>query len=165
LIRRISAEGTSSDVPSALATALDVQRTPRDTHHRSYDTICVMPRKGSMIASGRVHSAALTVALVLTIATETLPPGQVGTPYLFTLQAQGGHPPYTWSLHPAAFAQTMTAFPLGLPPGLTLESRGTIAGVPTGEREVLAPVLVTDSLGERASRLLRLHVLPPLESR
>jgi hypothetical protein len=115
-----------------------------------------------MIASGRVHSAALTVALVLTIATETLPPGQAGTPYLFTLQARGGHPPYTWSLHPAAFAQTMTAFPLGLPPGLTLEPDGTISGVPTSEREVLVPLLVTDSFGERASRLLHLVIRPPL---
>lgn len=111
--------------------------------------------------------AALRAALAssLMITTAALPPGEVGQPYLFTLQAEGGQPPYTWSLHPAAFEEIMTPFPLGLPPGLSLQQDGTITGVPTREREVLVPLLVTDSLGERASRLLPLLIHPPSGTR
>ena len=61
-----------------------------------------------------------TVPIVITTS---LPPGRVGVPYSFQLQAAGGTPPYTWNKYP----------PVGnglLPPPVKLSSGGLISGIP-----------------------------------
>ena len=55
-----------------------------------------------------------------TITTVLLPTGFVSMPYSANLTANGGTPPYVWSVAGG-----------GLPPGLTLNSGGDIIGVPT----------------------------------
>jgi hypothetical protein len=58
-----------------------------------------------------------------TITTTSLPPGAVGVPYSFQLQAMGGTPPYTWNKYP----------PNGQgfqPLGLHLSMSGLISGTP-----------------------------------
>jgi virginiamycin B lyase len=58
----------------------------------------------------------------LAITTMSLPVGTVGSPYSANLNAQGGAPPYTWSV-----------FFGSLPPGLSLNpATGAITGTPTG---------------------------------
>jgi photosystem II stability/assembly factor-like uncharacterized protein len=58
--------------------------------------------------------------LPLNIATETLPPAQIGKTYSASLTANGGDPPYRWRLTAGA-----------LPKGLTLDkSGGVISGTP-----------------------------------
>ena len=57
----------------------------------------------------------------ITVTTSSLPTGQTGNTYTSTLQAQGGTPPYKWSLTSGT-----------LPAGLSLNSAtGVISGTPT----------------------------------
>lgn len=55
------------------------------------------------------------------IDTNSLPGAQVGVFYTATLIAQGGIPPYVWSIVSGS-----------LPAGLSLSSNGVISGTPTG---------------------------------
>jgi hypothetical protein len=72
----------------------------------------------------------------LTMSALDLPDGTIGTPYSATLAASGGTPPYTWSLASGS-----------LPPGLTLNSSGTIAGTPSGVGVFNASFQVKDAAG------------------
>lgn len=78
---------------------------------------------------------------VFTITTATLPNGVVGGAYNQTLSATGGTAPYTWSLASA-----------GLPPGLTVNSNGTITGTITTAGTYTFTVRATDSTGLQTTR-------------
>ncbi len=73
----------------------------------------------------------------LFVTSTSLPAGTVGQPYKGRLTANGGNPPYTWSLVKG----------LGtLPPGLTLNSAtGKITGTPVGGGTSTFVVKVTDT--------------------
>ena len=82
-------------------------------------------------------SATQTVTITIApppvaISTSVLPAGIVGVPYSATLDAIGGHPPYTWS-------------GTGLPKGLSLSSTGEITGTPTASSDSTVDIIVTDS--------------------
>ena len=89
-------------------------------------------------AGGRTATAALTLSTgvaPLSITTSSLPYGQLTVPYSQTLAASGGVAPYTWTLISGT-----------LPPGLKLNSNGTIAGTPAGPLGISSfAVQVTDS--------------------
>ena len=70
----------------------------------------------------------------LQITTTTLPAGAAGVPYSASLAAQGGAPPYTWSLTSGA-----------LPSGLTLDSAGNISGTPGSTGNFAFTVQAADS--------------------
>ena len=77
----------------------------------------------------------------LTITTQSLPNGTVGTSYTTTLAASGGTTPYTWSISGGA-----------LPGGLTLNgSTGNISGTPTAAGTFNLTARVTDSGSPQAS--------------
>jgi Putative Ig domain len=59
----------------------------------------------------------------VSVTTTTLPGAKVGTAYSATLQATGGTAPYTWTAAPGMLGT--------IPPGLTLNTSGTITGTPT----------------------------------
>lgn len=75
----------------------------------------------------------------LSVATASLPSGQVGTPYnpnnQISLQASSGTPPYSWALINGTT----------LPIGLTLTSTGVISGTPIATGTSNFTVQVTDS--------------------
>jgi hypothetical protein len=75
----------------------------------------------------------LRVAAPLTIKTRRLPRGSVGVSYNAGLAVTGGIAPWTWTLEAGA-----------PPPGLTLNSDGTIAGMPTTPGMFPLTVRVTD---------------------
>lgn len=84
---------------------------------------------------GGGSSGPSTPAQSLSVATKTLPAGQVGNAYAVTLAASGGTAPYTWSLASGA-----------LPSGLSLSSTGAISGTPTaGVSAGALTVEVTDA--------------------
>ena len=119
----LSASGTIAGTPSAAvnAAAIDVQVTD----------------SGSP-AQSSARSLTLTIApAVLSVATSSLPQGQVGANYSAALAAAGGTPPYHWALASGA-----------LPAGLTLAASGTIAGTPLRGRRCGARRIESDRLGE-----------------
>ncbi|MFB3828392.1 MAG: beta strand repeat-containing protein [Bryobacteraceae bacterium] len=84
----------------------------------------------------------------LEIDTTTLTRGTVGAAYSQGLSASGGEPPYGWSA-------------TGLPPGLSLNSNGTITGKPTKAGVYAVSVQVSDSGGRSASRNYSLEIVAP----
>ena len=87
----------------------------------------------------------------LRVATTSLPSGQVNTPYIETLTASGGTPPYQWSVSSGV-----------LPPGLTLgAATGVISGTPTTvENAEAVTVQVADSgnPGQSSSQSMSLTI-------
>ncbi|HUO34207.1 MAG TPA: putative Ig domain-containing protein [Candidatus Acidoferrum sp.] len=96
----------------------------------------------STLPNAQSASANLSITAVnappLQITTLSLPQATVATPYLATVQATGGVPPYTWSLVTGQ-----------LPPGLTLATQtdgsASISGTPTLETNATFTLQVTDS--------------------
>lgn len=69
------------------------------------------------------------------ITTTALPGGTVGASYSETLAANGGTPPYTWSLEAGS-----------LPPGLTLDpATGVVSGTPTADGSFSFTAKVSDA--------------------
>ena len=91
-----------------------------------------------------------TLALVsdLAIASGSLPPAQVGTPYSATLEATGGTGPVRWSAR-------------DLPAGLTIDAAsGMLGGTPTEAGSIAATISVTDLYGSASSRPFSVDVAP-----
>ncbi len=87
-------------------------------------------------------------APALEIVTQTLPPGNVGAPYSFGLQAVGGTAPYIWSVQAGL-----------LPEGMILsQSTGEITGTPSIPGTVEFVIRVTDMMAQFVDRSFILHV-------
>lgn len=80
--------------------------------------------------------------------TGTLPIATVGVPYSYALHATGGTPPYSYALTAGT-----------LPPGITLQSNGTISGTPTAPGASSFTATVTDSATTPATASLPLVLL------
>jgi large repetitive protein len=93
---------------------------------------------------------ALTINSVLTITTESLPPGSTGVAYSQTLAVVGGTAPFTWSIVTGT-----------LPAGLALNG-ATITGTPTAAGVASFTVRVADSSGQTAQKALSISVAVPL---
>ncbi len=80
------------------------------------------------------------VVTPITITTNSLPNGNVGTAYSQTLAANGNTGTLTWSVAPGNY----------LPPGLTLQTNGTLNGTPTATGQYSFQVSVTDQDSNQA---------------
>jgi hypothetical protein len=89
----------------------------------------------------------------LTITTAALPEGSLGQTYGLNLEATGGTWPYAWSLASGSGP---------LPPGLSLEKTGLIAGVPVSNGTYSFNVAVRDAGGATSTRVLTMTVREPL---
>lgn len=88
----------------------------------------------------------------LAVTSATCPNGVTGAAYSCILTANGGTPPYNWTISAGA-----------LPPGLTLGSAtGVISGTPTTAGASSFTVVVSDSTGATATRALSLTVTLPV---
>jgi hypothetical protein len=83
----------------------------------------------------------------LLITTGPLPPAVVGAPYAQTLSATGGIAGYRWSISSGS-----------LPPGLTLDSAGSISGSPTSAGTFTFAAQASDSSGLTANKNLSITV-------
>ena len=79
-------------------------------------------------------SITVTTGLPLRVVTGSLTATQVGVTYSATLAAEGGTPPYTWSL--AAGGSP--------PPGLSLTAGGVLSGTPSAPGDYVFTVQVSD---------------------
>jgi hypothetical protein len=88
--------------------------------------------------------------LVITNGSDQLSPGQVGVSYAIGVFADGGIPPYRWSLIAGQ-----------LPPGLSLTtSPGRITGTPTTAGTFVFTLRVTDEGGQQATRQFSITISP-----
>jgi hypothetical protein len=87
-------------------------------------------------SADRQLSLTIATDIPLGIYMQLLPDATNGVVYAIQLQAQGGRPPYSWSLAPGSGP---------VPPGLSLGSNGTISGTPTTLGEFYFYVQVTDT--------------------
>jgi hypothetical protein len=83
----------------------------------------------------------------LVITTGTPLNGTVGTVFSRQLRAEGGTPPYTWSMSGAPPA-----------PGLTLSSAGLISGTPTASGTTLRTYRVTDAANQSTPKDLTISI-------
>ncbi|MBN2001423.1 putative Ig domain-containing protein [candidate division KSB1 bacterium] len=88
----------------------------------------------------------------LVVLTTGCPDGEMGEPYRFTLQAQGGRVPYEWSIAGGA-----------LPSGLILDTdAGQIAGTPSATGTFNFTVMVTDNQSPAATATQILSIEIPV---
>jgi len=87
-----------------------------------------------------------------TITTANLPDASVGKPYRAKLAAEGGTPPYTWSL-------------LGgrLPEGLSVTPNGTIAGTAKEAEQLACIIDCTDARGRHTAKVFGLFIDPSVD--
>jgi hypothetical protein len=83
------------------------------------------------------------------LTTERLPVGQVGVEYSADLEAEGGTPPYRFSVEAGP-----------LPPGLVLEPDGHLSGTPETDGAWPLTLRVTDAADQEDSQRLRIEVVP-----
>jgi hypothetical protein len=101
---------------------------------------------------GHTAPKALSITInsaTLTVTTNALPPGVVGTAYSQTLAATGGTGGNSWTLTGGA-----------LPAGLTLGSGGDITGTPTAAGTANFTATVTDNAGHTAPKALSIRIDP-----
>jgi subtilisin family serine protease len=98
-------------------------------------------------ASATSAATAVIVAAPLSITTNSLASGNVGTAYSATLSASGGVPPYTWT-------RTIGS----LPTGLSFSSGGSISGTPTASGTSTFTVQVKDSTAKTVTQNLSLVI-------
>jgi hypothetical protein len=82
------------------------------------------------------------------ITTATLPAGTVNVSYSAALAATGGTPPLTWS-------------GFNLPPGLVVNSFGTLLGTPVAAGTFNSTIAVTDSRQQATSKLFSIVIAGP----
>ena len=104
-------------------------------------------------SAGTTVTQALSITInpepPLSVATGSLPNGQVGTPYTQNLTASSGTPPYTWSI-------ISGTLPIGL--SLTSTSAGTISGTPIASGTFNFEVQVVDSSTPQQSASANLSI-------
>lgn len=79
-------------------------------------------------------NAVLSIRPSLTLVTTSLPAGELGVAYAQSLEASGGLAFFHWSIESGV-----------LPPGLLMNSRGEISGIPTTQGTFAFRILLTDS--------------------
>ncbi|HMZ17765.1 MAG TPA: FG-GAP-like repeat-containing protein, partial [Blastocatellia bacterium] len=113
-----------------------------------FDGRCAGLRDDDAGAIRFIYPGSAGVATPPTIGTSSLPSAQAGNFYSQSLVASGGSPGYTWSLAAGA-----------LPPGLSLNSGGTISGFASGSGTYNLTVRVADSAGQTAQKALSIFVV------
>ena len=109
---------------------------------------CVECVNAAQCEPGEICSAAgKCIAQPVEITRAAPHEGFIDESYLYNFEARGGLEPYDWTLETGE-----------LPPGLALESDGTLAGTPTGDGVYLFTVEVVDQHGSNDSAQVSMTV-------
>ena len=109
-----------------------------------------MPTNGANYGQRQFTLRVVTGPVLVMVTAAALPFGNMCGAYAKQFEAAGGTGPLTWTL----------AFGSYLPPGLTLASNGLLSGTATGSGQYSFTVIVTDSVGQAATRLFTLAIYP-----
>lgn len=109
--------------------------------------LCCSCSGGFKSAPSAPNTQTSTAPAALSVATAALPEAVKNLEYSADLAAQGGTPPYTWSV---AAGQ--------LPAGITLSSAGVLSGIPSTTGDFNITVQVTDSAASPAVARARTRV-------
>jgi hypothetical protein len=129
----------------ALSTAGELTGTPSSAG-TAYFTLEVRDAQGQSAQ----QAFTLSVADALSITTASSPDGYTGAPYLQTLAATGGRPPYRWALANGS-----------LPAGISLDTSGRLGGTPSASGNSSFTVSVSDADDLSATRMLSVTVYAP----
>jgi hypothetical protein len=128
-----AATGTGS-LPTGLTLSSDGLLSGTPTAAGTYSfTVTATDAHG---CTGASNYSIAAVCPTVSVAPLTLPGGTVGTFYIQTITASGGIAPYTFGVSAG-----------DLPPGLTLATGGTLAGVPSSAGTFTFTVTATDTNG------------------
>ncbi len=109
-------------------------------------TVQVMDKYG--VTASATFTISVEAPPVITVS--SLPVGAVGDKYFDTLTAEGGVPPYSWTVGPSG----------GLPGGLVVNSAGVLSGRPGTPGTSMLELQVTDALGVTGSATLPITIEP-----
>jgi hypothetical protein len=137
----------SGSLPAGLSLATNgaISGTPAAA---GSSTFTVRVTDGSSQNATRLLSITVAPA-TLSSPTTTLADGMVGVAYWTTLTANGGAPPYSWSVTSGI-----------LPAGLSLAANGAITGTPAAAGISTFTVRVTDSASQLATSSLSITIAP-----
>ena len=140
---------TSGQLPAGLALSAAGAITGTPTATGSFQFVAKVT---DTVGAAATRQFTIVISAGLIVATAPVLPGAtVGVSYSDSLQAAGGTAPYTWINSIGA-----------PPPGLSLSSNGTLAGVPVEAGSYSFTVQVTDSGGHQATAQLSITVAPAL---
>lgn len=147
-----SSSSTSNDDPDGSSGAV-VVCTPGDQLCGSAEVLTCSADgtawQSEACAAGEVCLDGACQSVALTVTTEVLSPATIGFEYAAQLEAEGGTPPYAWSLGSG-----------DVPPGLTLDAEGGLSGMPTEPGDYVFGATVTDDGQAEATREFSLTVHP-----
>jgi predicted RNA-binding protein with TRAM domain len=139
---------TSGSLPAGLAinaTTGTVSGTPTTSGSDTF-TVTVTDADGQPVGQG----VTVVIAADPSIATASLPGGQVGAPYTQSVVSTAGTSPYSWTITTGS-----------LPTGLTLGAgTGAITGIPTAAGLATFTMTVTDADGQTANESYVVGVAP-----
>ncbi len=115
----------------------------------------------TLVALSGTLAAATSIAFNIveppTIITGSLPDGTQGAPYLQSVAAQGGVPPYMWDIKPIP-QSTEFSPPDGLTVTTQADGTGLISGTPTTVQVRSFRLRVTDAAGQTSTQDLCIHI-------
>ena len=128
---------TASGLPSGLTfntSTATISGTPT-----AAGTFTVIVTVNDAMTGTATKTYTVVINAVLSVATASLPNGQVGVAYSSTVAPSGGTAPYAWSA-------------TGLPTGLTINAAGLVSGTPTVAGIFNPIVTVTDAIPTTATK-------------
>jgi hypothetical protein len=138
--------GATSAAGMNLSTAGNYSGTPTATGTTEFTVQVIATTEDGEETTFKRCSLSVQPPSVAITSACPLPAGTVGQSYSSTLQANGGRPPYTWSLNDGSSV---------LPAGLSLSTAGSISGVPREPGTTIITLRANSNPGDGAEPAMK----------